>query len=97
MARNRVIYQSEALYSSESVKSRATGTHAELCRVQSANYNFNITRQDVNQYGQLGQIERIIQQKLGMNPDAAKIRKLETEVRTLRSMLYDLKRKIEDA
>ena len=45
----------------------------------------------------IGQIERIIQQKLGMNPDAGKIRKLETEVRTLRSMLYDLKRKIEDA
>ena len=60
MARNRVIYQSEALYASESVKSRHTGVHAELCRVQSANYNFNITRQDVNQYGQLGQIERVI-------------------------------------
>jgi len=60
MARNRVIYQSEALYSSESVKSRATGTHAELCRVQSANYNFNITRQDVNQYGQLARIDSIV-------------------------------------
>ena len=60
MARNRVIYQSEALYSSESVKSRSTGTHAELCRVQSANYNFNITRQDVNQYGQLARIDSIV-------------------------------------
>jgi hypothetical protein len=60
MARNRVIYQSEALYSSESVKSRNTGLHAQLCRVQSANYNFNITRQDVNQYGQLARIDSIV-------------------------------------
>ena len=60
MARNRVIYQSEALYSSESVQSRQTGVHAQLCRVQSANYNFNITRQDVNQYGQLARIDSIV-------------------------------------
>ena len=60
MARNRVIYQSEALYSSESVQSRHTGVHAQLCRVQSANYNFNITRQDVNQYGQLARIDSIV-------------------------------------
>jgi hypothetical protein len=60
MARNRVIYQSEALYASEGVKSRHTGVHAELCRVQSANYNFNITRQDVNQYGQLARIDSIV-------------------------------------
>ena len=31
----------------------------------------------------LNQIERIIQQKLGMNPDAAKIKRLENDVRTL--------------
>ena len=60
MARNRVIYQSEALYASEGVKSRNTGVHAELCRVQSANYNFNITRQDVNQFGQLARIDSIV-------------------------------------
>jgi hypothetical protein len=60
MARNRVIYQSEALYASEGVRSRHTGVHAELCRVQSANYNFNITRQDVNQYGQLARIDSIV-------------------------------------
>ena len=60
MARNRVIYQSEALYSSESVQSRQTGVHAQLCRVQSANYNFNITRQDVNQFGQLARIDSIV-------------------------------------
>ena len=60
MPKNRVIYQSEALYSSHSVKSRHTGVHAQLCRVQSANYNFNIARQDVNQFGQLARIDSIV-------------------------------------
>jgi uncharacterized protein involved in exopolysaccharide biosynthesis len=44
----------------------------------------------------MNQIERIIKQKLGVNPDAQKIRRLENEVRTLRSMVYDIKRKLED-
>lgn len=30
------------------------------------------------------QIERVIQQKVGINPDAKKIKRLENEVRTLR-------------
>jgi len=57
MARNRVIYQTEALYTS------ATGngvTGSQLKRVQSANYSFDISRQDVNQYGQLARIDSII-------------------------------------
>ena len=61
--RNRVIYQSEAVYVGLIT---ATGDHAlattskQLQRVQSANYNFNIERTDVNQYGQLAAIDRII-------------------------------------
>jgi hypothetical protein len=51
--RKRVIYQSEALFCGE------TGT-SYLQRVQSINYNFTVPRTDVNQYGQLGQIERVI-------------------------------------
>ena len=51
--RKRVIYQSEALFCG------ATGT-SYLQRVQSINYNFTVPRLDVNQYGQLGQIERVI-------------------------------------
>lgn len=62
MAKNRVIYQSEALYAGPSP---ATGAHIdgsikELQRVQNANYSFNIDRQDVNQFGELAAIDRII-------------------------------------
>ena len=68
MSRNRVIYQSESLYVG---LVQATGSHTgagvtstagvkQLQRVQSANYNFNIERTDVNQYGELAAIDRII-------------------------------------
>lgn len=68
MSRNRVIYQSEALYVGPSP---ATGSHTgtsatpgndvkKLQRVQSANYSFNIERTDVNQFGELAAIDRII-------------------------------------
>jgi hypothetical protein len=50
VTRKRVIYQSEALFSGSS----------NIQRVQSVNYSFTVPRTDVNQYGQLGQIERII-------------------------------------
>ena len=63
--RNRVIYQSEAVYCSQDIVfsgAAATGyrDYADLDRVQSANYSFNIARTDVNQFGQLGAIDRII-------------------------------------
>ena len=60
MARNRVIYQSEALYVSKNINSTASGDHAQLRRVQSANYNFSIERQDVNQFGQLARIDALV-------------------------------------
>jgi len=60
MARNRVIYQSEALYVSEDIRSTATGKHVQLDRVQSANYNFSISRQDINQYGELARIDSVV-------------------------------------
>jgi len=60
MARNRVIYQSEALYASKEVTSTTSGNHTQLERVQSANYNFTINRQDVNQYGQLARLDSIV-------------------------------------
>ena len=60
MARNRVIYQSEALYASEEVNSTGSGQHTQLERVQSANYNFTINRQDINQYGQLARLDSIV-------------------------------------
>jgi hypothetical protein len=60
MPRNRVIYQSEGLYVSKSAASTTTGEHYQLDRVQSANYNFNIARQDINQFGELARIDSIV-------------------------------------
>ena len=60
MARNRVIYQSEALYVSKNVASFQSGEHRQLQRVQNANYNFSIDRQDVNQFGQLARIDALV-------------------------------------
>ena len=79
MPRNRIIYQSEAVYAGPSP---ATGFHFgtfapgiggnsnnitnatnlvnQLQRVQTANYSFNVARTDVNQFGQLAAIDRVI-------------------------------------
>lgn len=74
MPRNRIIYQSEALFAGPSP---ATGYHFlkhdgdghattgrsqihQIQRVQDASYSFNITRQDVNQFGELAAIDRVI-------------------------------------
>ena len=62
MARNRVIYQSEGLFSSSGINATGTGAHLQLKRVQSANYSFEITRQDVNQFGQLARIDSLVLQ-----------------------------------
>lgn len=80
--RNRVIYQSEAVYVTQSgynldltatsgwaPTTKGTPTVADasardavmdLHRVQSANYSFSVSRQDVNQFGELAAIDRII-------------------------------------
>jgi len=60
MARNRVIYQSEGLYVSNEASSSGKHQHAQLSRVQSANYSYTINRQDVNQYGQLARIDSLV-------------------------------------
>ena len=60
MARNRVIYQSEALYVSKDASSTGKADHKQLERVQSANFNYTINRQDVNQFGQLARIDSLI-------------------------------------
>jgi hypothetical protein len=79
MPRNRIIYQSEALYAGPAP---ATGYHygtytpgiggnsnvpeasanlvKELQRIQTANYSFTVDRTDVNQFGQLAAIDRVI-------------------------------------
>jgi hypothetical protein len=60
MAKNRVIYQSEALYVSKDASSTGVHHHEQLNRVQSANYSFNISRQDVNQFGQLAKVGSMV-------------------------------------
>ena len=63
MARNRVIYQSQAVYVSQSAYDgplENSGDVVALQRVQSANYSFSVSRQDVNQFGELAAIDRII-------------------------------------
>jgi len=60
MARNRVIYQSEALYTSKDASSSAVGDHKQLERVQSANFNYTINRQDINQFGELARIDSVV-------------------------------------
>jgi hypothetical protein len=66
MPRKRVIYQSEALFVGP------TGTAlnpVQLNRIQSANYGFQVARQDVNQYGNLAAIDRIILEQPVVNLD----------------------------
>ena len=80
MPRNRIIYQSEALYcgaspatgfnfisqlgtrtgatSSDSIG--ATGLIQQLHRIQDINYSFTVDRTNVNQFGELAAIDRII-------------------------------------
>lgn len=62
MARNRVIYQSEGLFVSSGLQSKTAAEHKQLKRVQSANYSFEITRKDVNQFGQLARIDALVLQ-----------------------------------
>lgn len=69
MARNRVIYQSEALFASKEYNSTGISDHAQLHRVQSANYGFTINRQDVNQYGNLARIDSLILEPPTVNFD----------------------------
>ena len=61
MARKRTIYQSEALFVGPTGATASTASNnKQLHRVQSANYSFEINRQDVNQFGNLAAIDRII-------------------------------------
>lgn len=63
--RKRVIYQCEAVFAGPTP---ATGAHIvsgvsqlkQFTRVQSASHSYNVTRKDVNQFGQLAAIQREI-------------------------------------
>lgn len=62
-SRNRVIYQSQALFAAPTGETMITAAAHSLRRVQSCNYNFSVTRQDINQYGELAAIDRLILQE----------------------------------
>ncbi len=94
MARNRLIFQSEAVYVGPSP---ATGAHTvsgqtfpglygnvpgqlsgnsvinPLVRIQSANYSFQVPRTDVNQFGELAAIDRVILEQPSVNLDLSYI------------------------
>ena len=63
MPRNRVIYQSDAVFASPTGTTPLTAVSHGLRRVQSCNYNFSIQRQDINQFGELAAIDRLILQE----------------------------------
>tara|TARA_R100001129_G_C5314955_1_gene246162 strand:+ start:896 stop:2017 length:1122 start_codon:yes stop_codon:yes gene_type:complete len=60
MARNRVIYQSEALYVGQDASLLAAVNHNQIERTQSANFSYTINRQDINQFGELARIDSLI-------------------------------------
>jgi hypothetical protein len=62
-SRNRVIYQSQALFAAPTGTTMVTSASHNLRRIQSCNYNFSIARQDINQYGELAAIDRLILQE----------------------------------
>lgn len=69
MPRNRVIYQSEALFAAPTGTTTVTAASHGVRRVQSCNYNFAIQRQDINQYGELAAIDRLIIQEPTVSVD----------------------------
>ena len=78
MGRNRVIYQSKAVYAgpdkgTDGAYGDESGAArpAQLKRVQSANYGFDIARTDVNQFGELAAIDRIILESPTVNFDSS--------------------------
>jgi hypothetical protein len=58
MARNRVIYQSEALFCGDIGTHKDLGSGNQLLRVQDISHGVELNRTDINEFGQLDAIER---------------------------------------
>ena len=69
ISRNRVIYQSQAVFSAPTGVTTITAASHSIRRVQSCNYNFSVARQDINQYGELAAIDRLILQEPTVSVD----------------------------
>ena len=59
MARNRIIYQSEALYVGP-IGGGAVGLHNELHRVQDISHDMSVTRTDIFEFGRLAALDRVM-------------------------------------
>ena len=59
MARNRIIYQSEALFVGPTTGG-TTGDHSELHRVQDISHDMSATRTDIYEFGRLAALDRQI-------------------------------------
>jgi hypothetical protein len=70
MPRNRTIYNNQAVFVGPTP---ATGSHAagivQLHRIQSVSHGFELAREDVNQFGQLAAIDRIVLDSPTVNLD----------------------------
>lgn len=60
MSRNRITYQSEAIYVSKCASSVSQDDHNQLHRVINANYGFILPREDINQYGYISRIDTLV-------------------------------------
>lgn len=60
MSRNRIIYASEAILASASATSTATGSHAQLRRVQSFGHSKEVARESIQQFGNTARIGTIV-------------------------------------
>ena len=58
MARDRIIYQSENLFTSKIDATSSSANYKEINRVQDMSYNLEVTRTDVNEFGQLAALSR---------------------------------------
>ena len=58
MARDRIIYQSENLFTSKIGSTGTAASFKEINRVQDISYNLEVSRTDVNEFGQLAAISR---------------------------------------
>ena len=68
-SRNRVIYQSQAVFSAPTGTTGISVASHSIRRVQSCNYNFSVARQDINQFGELAAIDRLILQEPTVSVD----------------------------
>jgi hypothetical protein len=69
ISRNRVIYQSQAVFSAPTGETGISAASHSIRRVQSCNYNFSVARQDINQFGELAAIDRLILQEPTVSVD----------------------------